>query len=109
MRHHTENKLARFEEWSHMSIGLRYRAGAMGIPFMPSRTMLGSDVGKRVGDEIKEMQCPFTGEKIVLRGYEAGDVHWASKGSTGLTVLMSTVFTKKFSATTGEIAIAGQT
>ena len=63
MRHHTENKLARFEEWSHMSIGLRYRAGAMGIPFMPSRTMLGSDVGKRVGDEIKEMQCPFTGRK----------------------------------------------
>ena len=35
MRHYTENKLARFEEWSHMSIGLRYRAGAMGIPFMP--------------------------------------------------------------------------
>ncbi|MBV8429194.1 MAG: CoA transferase subunit A [Hyphomicrobiales bacterium] len=66
MRHHTENKLAKFEEWSHMSIGLRYRAGAMGIPFMPSRTMLGSDVGKRVGDEIKVMDCPFTGEKIVL-------------------------------------------
>jgi glutaconate CoA-transferase subunit A len=66
MRHHTENKLARFEEWSHMSIGLRYRAGAMGIPFMPSRSMLGSDVGARVGDEIKVMQCPFTGEKIVL-------------------------------------------
>ncbi|MBV8768004.1 MAG: CoA transferase subunit A [Hyphomicrobiales bacterium] len=66
MRHHTENKLARFEEWSHMSIGLRYRAGAMGIPFMPSRTMLGSDVGKQVGDEIKVMDCPFTGEKIVL-------------------------------------------
>jgi glutaconate CoA-transferase, subunit A len=66
MRHHTENKLATFEEWSHMSIGLRYRAGAMGIPFMPSRTMLGSDVGKRVGDEIKVMDCPFTGERIVL-------------------------------------------
>ena len=49
MRHYTENKLARFEEWSHMSIGLRYRAGAMGIPFMPSRSMLGSDVGKRRG------------------------------------------------------------
>ena len=66
MRHHTENKIAKFEEWSHMSIGLRYRAGAMGIPFMPSRTMLGSDVGKRVGEEIKVMDCPFTGEKIVL-------------------------------------------
>ena len=29
MRHYTENKLAKFEEWSHMAIGLRYRAGAM--------------------------------------------------------------------------------
>ena len=66
MRHYTENKLARFEEWSHMSIGLRYRAGAMGIPFMPSRSMIGSDVGKRVGDELKTMACPFTGEKLVL-------------------------------------------
>ena len=64
MRHYTENKLARFEEWSHMSIGLRYRAGAMGIPFMPSRSMIGSDVGKRVGDEIKTMACPFTGEQV---------------------------------------------
>ena len=66
MRHYTENKLARFEEWSHMSIGLRYRAGAMGIPFMPSRSMIGSDVGKRVGDELKTMACPFTGEQVVL-------------------------------------------
>src|ERR1700691_579138 len=48
MRHYTENNLARFDEWSHMSLGLRYRAGAMGIPFMPTRSMLGSDVGKRV-------------------------------------------------------------
>src|SRR6516165_8431648 len=66
MRHHTENKLARFEEWSHMSIGLRYRAGAMGIPFIPSRSMIGSDVGKRVGGELKTMDCPFTGERLVL-------------------------------------------
>src|SRR5215470_16888095 len=66
MRHFTENKLARFEEWSHMSIGLRYRAGAMGIPFMPSRSMIGSDVGKRVANEFKTMECPFTGEKLVL-------------------------------------------
>src|SRR6516162_2548828 len=66
MRHFTENKLARFEEWSHMSIGLRYRAGAMGIPFMPSRSMIGSDVSKRVGDEFKTMECPFTGDRLVL-------------------------------------------
>lgn len=66
MRHHVENKLAVFDEWSHMSMGLRYRAGAMGIPFMPSRTMLGSDVGKRLGDDFKTMVCPFTNDTIGL-------------------------------------------
>ena len=66
MRHYTENKLARFEEWSHMSIGLRYRAGAMGLPFLPSRSMLGSDVAKQVAGQIQTMSCPFTGEELVL-------------------------------------------
>ena len=65
MRHYTENKLARFEEWSHMSIGLRYRAGAMGVPFMPMRSMMGSDVAGQL-ENLKEMECPFTGEKLAL-------------------------------------------
>ena len=66
MRHYTEQKLARFDEWSHMSIGLRYRAGAMGIPFIPSRSMLGSDVIARLGGRVRTMTCPFTGEELVL-------------------------------------------
>jgi len=65
MRHYTENQLARFEEWSHMSIGLRYRAGAMGIPFIPTRAMMGSDIAQQL-DNIKEMDCPFTKEKVAL-------------------------------------------
>ena len=66
MRHYTENKLARFDEWSHMSIGLRYRAGAMGVPFIPARSMMGSDVGNRVAHQTRTMTCPFTGEEVVL-------------------------------------------
>jgi glutaconate CoA-transferase subunit A len=66
MRHYTENKLAQFEEWSHMSMGLRYRAGAMGLPFLPSRSMQGSDVAKLIGDRLRTMTCPFTGEELVL-------------------------------------------
>ncbi|MCZ6869062.1 MAG: CoA transferase subunit A [Gammaproteobacteria bacterium] len=66
MRHYTESKKARFEEWSHMSMGLRYRAGAMGIPCMPTRSMLGSDVAGNLGDEVREMSCPFTGERLAL-------------------------------------------
>jgi glutaconate CoA-transferase subunit A len=66
MRHYTEKKLARFEEWSHMSMGLRYRAGAMGVPFLATRAMLGSDVGRQVEDQVKTIACPFTGEPLML-------------------------------------------
>jgi len=66
MRHWVETGRAEFEEWSHMSMGLRYRAGAMGVPFMPSRSMMGSDVRRRVEGQLKEIDCPFTGEKLLL-------------------------------------------
>lgn len=66
MRHFAESGEAKFEEWSHMSMGLRYRAGAMGIPFMPTRSMLGSGVRDVVGDAAVDMDCPFTGEKLLL-------------------------------------------
>ncbi len=65
MRHYMQEGLAVFDEWSHMTLGLRYRAGAMGIPFMPARSMLGSDLYPRLSD-IKEMECPYTGEKLAL-------------------------------------------
>ncbi|NVO15164.1 MAG: CoA transferase subunit A [Rhodoplanes sp.] len=65
MRHHVEKELAEFDEWSHMAIGLRFRAGAMGIPFMPVRSMIGSDVARIRGDEVKPMNCPFTGERLM--------------------------------------------
>ncbi len=66
MRHWVETGRADFEEWSHMSVGLRFRAGAMGLPFMPIRSLLGSDVYRRVRDQTHEMTCPFTGERLVL-------------------------------------------
>lgn len=65
MRHYTESGKAQFDEWSHMSIGLRYRAGAMGIPYIPMRAMIGSDVNTRLGDQVKEIKCPFTGERLL--------------------------------------------
>jgi glutaconate CoA-transferase subunit A len=65
MRHHVETGKARFDEWSHMAMGMRFRAGAMGVPFMPIRSMLGSDVRKQ-RPEALEIDCPFTGERILL-------------------------------------------
>ena len=65
MRLYTESKRARFDEWSHMAMGMRFRAGAMGVPFLPMRSMMGSDVVTRL-PEVREIACPFTGEKLIL-------------------------------------------
>jgi glutaconate CoA-transferase subunit A len=65
MRLYTESGRARFEEWSHMAVGLRFRAGAMGVPFLPMRSMMGSDILGRLPD-TRQIECPFTGEKLVL-------------------------------------------
>ncbi len=65
MRRHVESGAVRYDEWSHMAVGMRFRAGAMGVPFMPIRSMLGSDVLKQ-RPEAKEIDCPFTGEKLLL-------------------------------------------
>jgi glutaconate CoA-transferase subunit A len=48
-----------------MAVGMRFRAGAMGVPFMPIRSMLGSDV-LRERPEAIEMDCPYTNEKVLL-------------------------------------------
>jgi glutaconate CoA-transferase subunit A len=65
MRSYTESGRARFEEWSHMAVGLRLRAGAMGVPFLPMRSMMGSDLLGQLPD-TRLTDCPFTGEKLVL-------------------------------------------
>jgi glutaconate CoA-transferase, subunit A len=65
MRHFVESGKARYDEWSHLAMGMRFRAGAMGVPFIPIRSMLGSDV-LALRPEAKEMICPYTNEKLLL-------------------------------------------
>ena len=52
------------EEWSHLAIGLRFKAGAMGVTFLPSLSIIGSDLEKV--NTAKEIDCPFTNEKVLL-------------------------------------------
>ncbi len=65
MRHGVEADGKHFEEWSHLAMGMRYRAGGMGVPFLPTRVMLGSDIAA-IRPEAKQIDCPFTGEKLLL-------------------------------------------
>jgi glutaconate CoA-transferase subunit A len=64
MREQVESGRIRFEEWSHLALGLRYRAAAMGVPFLPTLTMLGADLMKLA--DARTMTCPFTGETLCL-------------------------------------------
>jgi glutaconate CoA-transferase subunit A len=62
LRHLVETGQATFEEWSHLGIGLRYKAGAMGVPYLPTMSMLGSDIDRRL--ELATVTCPYTGQQL---------------------------------------------
>ncbi len=59
-----ESGKVEFLEHTCGSILNAFRAGAMGIPFIPIKGLFGSDLLK-VREDFKEITCPFTGEKLV--------------------------------------------
>ena len=54
------------EEYSSLSVAFRYLAGALGVPFMPIRSLRGSDLMKQLMEcdcpDIANITDPFTGE-----------------------------------------------
>lgn len=84
------------EDHSNFSIALSLKAAAMGVPYLPTRTVLGSDIFER-NDRFLESTDPFTEETVALipaispdwtivhaqRASPQGDAHlW---GNTGIT------------------------
>lgn len=59
----TESGAVQVAEWSNYTLALRYTAAAMGVPFVPARSLLGTDT--LAHSPAKEITCPFTGEKLV--------------------------------------------
>jgi len=62
MREYVEGGKVAFEEWSNLALGLRFRAAAMGVPFLPALTMLGSDLAVTTG--LKTVQDPYSGATL---------------------------------------------
>ncbi len=58
-----ESGAVRIAEWSNAGLAWRYKAAAMGVPFLPARVMLGSDTFRY--SSAKEITCPFTGQKLM--------------------------------------------
>ncbi|MCL4559457.1 MAG: hypothetical protein M1281_02435 [Chloroflexi bacterium] len=65
-RRAAESGKMKVEDYSNFIMTMRFFAGGMGIPFMPIRTGMGSDVIAYANpDHVIEMDSPFTGEKIL--------------------------------------------
>ncbi|WP_323192199.1 CoA-transferase [Halostella sp. PRR32] len=95
-REAVENDRIRVENHSNFSIALALKAGAMGVPYLPTRSLLGSDIFEE-SDLFARAEDPFTGDEVVQvpavnpdwtvvhaqRASPEGDVHmW---GNTGIT------------------------
>jgi glutaconate CoA-transferase subunit A len=50
-------------EWSNYALAVRFKAAAMGLPFLPLRSMLGTDTFRQ--SAAQEVVCPFTGERLL--------------------------------------------
>jgi len=57
-------QVERCVEWSNAAISWRMKAAAMGVPFLPTRSMLGTDMLKY--SAAKVVEDPFTGIQVAL-------------------------------------------
>jgi glutaconate CoA-transferase subunit A len=61
------------EDHSNFSIALALEAAALGVPYLPTRSLLGSDVLVQ-NPRLRVAACPFTGDPLVLVPALAPDV-----------------------------------
>lgn len=102
-RRAVESGTLEMEDHSNLTMSMALRAGAMGVPFMPARTALGSDLFK-TNAGLKTITCPFTGDTLtaaaainpdvtiihVQRTDEHGNAHtWGNLGITREACLAS--------------------
>ncbi len=58
-----ESGEVQFTEWTNYALAVRLQAAAMGVPFLPPRTMLGTDTFRHSAGKL--IECPFTGARLV--------------------------------------------
>ncbi len=60
-----QEKGVKFENWSLYSLTQRLMAGALGLPFMPTRSIIGSSMAEENRDYFQKIADPFGGGKAV--------------------------------------------
>ena len=64
-RRYMQSGKVKVTEWTNYSLSARLRAGAMGVPFIPTRNLLGTDTFEYSASMM--MECPYTGKKLALQ------------------------------------------
>lgn len=64
LRHLTGNGMIELDDYTNYGMSSRFRAGAMGIPFLPVRDHGGSDM--ELVNRGVMIECPFTGDNTYL-------------------------------------------
>ena len=72
-RRAVESGALRVEDHSNLTIAMALKAGAMGLPFMPTRTALGSDLFS-TNAGLQKINCPFTGTPLAAVAAVTPDV-----------------------------------
>ncbi len=63
-RYLAESGKVELEDWSNYNMSARFKAGAMGLTFIPTRGPMGGDIEKQCRAKI--ISCPFTETPIML-------------------------------------------
>ena len=63
-RRAVENRTVEIEDHSNLTLAMALKAGALGVPYLPVRTALGSDL-LRSHPSMRRVSCPFTGMSLV--------------------------------------------
>lgn len=64
LRYLVTNKMLETDDYTNYGMSVRFKAGAMGIPFIPTRDHGGTDM--ELVNRGKLVECPFTGKNIYL-------------------------------------------
>jgi glutaconate CoA-transferase subunit A len=58
-----EQRQIECEDSSETALISRFRAASLGLPFLPSKALLGTDVARR-SRHVADIRCPFTGQTL---------------------------------------------
>lgn len=63
-RNYLQSGNVQITEWTNYALAVRLKAAAMGVPYLPTRNMMGTDTFTY--SAAKTARCPYTGKKLTL-------------------------------------------